>query len=154
MQRKKWAQQKWSGSSKSDFWMLSYHSHAQLSGAESNMALKHQNPSVKEPSVSFWHYMAVCLTWMLNPVSKGICHPHMSEGFTVFYTISHCFQPTPLTISPFYALLTLQGLMIIIGADGQGIVPPSTHCSPPTIIVVEEFHGEGNITGKWAKVLH
>lgn len=69
----------------------------------------------------------------------------------MFYTIS---QFTASTFSPFYALLTSQGLMTSIETGGKGIFPHSTHCSPPTIIVVEEFHGQGNVIGKRPEVLH
>lgn len=72
----------------------------------------------------------------------------------MFYTVSQCYQLTASTASPFYALFTLQGLTIITETDGKGIFPHGTHCSPPTIIVVEEFHGQGNVIGKRSKVLH
>lgn len=44
--------------------------------------------------------------------------------------------------------------MISKASDGKGIFPHSTRCSPPTIIVVEEFHGQGDVVGKRAEVLH
>lgn len=46
------------------------------------------------------------------------------------------------------------GLMIITETDGKGSCPYSMCCSLPTFIVIEEFHGQGNVIGKRAKVLH
>lgn len=45
-------------------------------------------------------------------------------------------------------------LMIITETDGKGSSPRSTLSYPPTIIIIEELHGQGNVIGKWAKVLH
>lgn len=115
---------------------------------------KNQTRTVKEKDASFSHSVAVLLTLMFNRFLKSICHPWLSEGFTVFYTISCCYRLRASTISPFYALLALQGLTISTATDGKGIFPHSTRCPPPTIIVVEEFHGQGDVVGKRAKVLH
>lgn len=35
-----------------------------------------------------------------------------------------------------------------------GILPQGTHCSPPTIVVVEEFHAQGDVIGQRPQVLH
>lgn len=68
------------------------------------------------------------------------------------YTISQCYQPTASPISPFLCFILFTGLTHITETDGT--LPQGTHCSPPTMVVVEEFHAQGDVIGQWPQVLH